>query len=395
MPHPTCEIITPVPAWTRSPIRYVVAVVVFSMLIGVIRVSRTLIGLTLDTTTLIILWMIASAWYLGRGPGLAVAVLFEGLIDYYATGPKNTGRFAIVVFNRLLLFGSVVWFASARRAAERSLRTQQRVLEDTIERERRARADAETANRHKDEFLATVSHELRTPLNAVLGWARLLSHPNADAATTRKAVEGIERGAQAQAQIVDDILDTSRIVTGRLRIDRQVLQLADAVQEAVDTMRVAAAAKRIAIETDLERGVMVQGDANRLRQVAWNLVSNAIKFTPEGGRIDVTLRGQGDSAELAVRDTGIGVDPAFLPHLFEPFRQADASMTREHGGLGLGLAITRELVELHGGTIAADSRGIGQGTRMVVRVPLAESVLVVREGASTAGAPGANSLATR
>jgi len=288
-----------------------------------------------------------------------------------------------------------VWFASARRAAERSLRTQQRVLEDTIERERRARAEAETANRHKDEFLATVSHELRTPLNAVLGWARLLSHPNADTETTRKAVEGIERGAQAQAQIVDDILDTSRIVTGRLRIERQVLPLADAVQDAVETMRLAAAAKRIAIETDLDRAVMVQGDANRLRQVAWNLVSNAIKFTPEAGRIDVTLRGRGDSAELSVRDTGIGIDPSFLPHLFEPFRQADASMTREHGGLGLGLAITRHLVELHGGTIAADSRGVGQGTHVLVRLPVAENTVAMHDGASAARVPGPDPLATR
>ena len=245
------------------------------------------------------------------------------------------------------------------------------MLEDAIERERRARADAESANRHKDEFLATVSHELRTPLNAVLGWARLLSHPSADAATIRKSVEGIERGAQAQAQIVDDILDASRIVNRGLRIERQVLSLAGAVHDAVETMRVAAAAKRIAIETDLHPGVMVQGDANRLRQVAWNLVSNAIKFTPEAGRIDVTLRTDRDAAELSVRDTGIGIDHAFLPHLFEPFRQADASMTREQGGLGLGLAITRHLVELHGGTIAADSAGTGQGTRITVRLPLA------------------------
>src|SRR5215467_1954692 len=245
--------------------RYALAILVFAALIVVIRTSRTLTGYTLDTTTLIILWMIACAWYLGRGPGLAVAVLFEALIDYYATGPRNTPRFALTVVNRFLLFGSVVWFASARRAAERSLKSQQRMLEDTVERERQARADAETANRHKDEFLATVSHELRTPLNAVLGWARLLSHPNADETTIRKAVEGIDRGAQAQAQIVDDILDTSRIVTGRLRIERQVLALAGAVQDAVETMRVAAAAKRIDIETDLDRDLMVQGDANRLR----------------------------------------------------------------------------------------------------------------------------------
>jgi signal transduction histidine kinase len=355
------------------PARYGLATIVFVALIVVVRTSHALTGYTFDTTTLIILWMIACAWYLGRGPGLAVAVLFEALIDYYAAGPKNTPRFALTVFNRFLLFASVVWFASARRAAERRLRAQQRVLEETVDRERKARADAETASRHKDDFLATVSHELRTPLNAVLGWARLLSHPNADPTTARKAIEGIERGAQAQAQLVDDILDTSRIVTGRMRIETEAFPLTRAVQDAVETIRVAAAAKRITIETALDPNVMVEGDASRLRQVAWNLVSNAIKFTPDGGRIDVTLRADGDAAALSVRDTGIGIDPAFLPHLFEPFRQADASNTREFGGLGLGLAIARQLVELHGGSIAAASDGVGKGATVVVRLPLARS----------------------
>jgi signal transduction histidine kinase len=357
--------------WTDSPVvRYGLAVAVFSALIGVARLSRAVLGFALDTTTLIILWLIASAWYFGRGPGLIVAALFEGLIDYYAPGPKTTWRFALTMFNRFLLFSSVVWFASARRSAERALKSQQRVLQESVERERRARADAETANRLKDDFLATVSHELRTPLNVVLGWASLLSRHDIESETRMRAVDAIERGARAQAQIVDDILDTSRIVSGRLRIDRQPLPLAQAIAEAVETMRVAAAAKRIAVETDLDPVVMVQGDENRLRQVAWNLVSNAIKFTPEAGRIDVVLKHADDAAEFSVRDTGIGVDPAFLPHLFEPFRQADGSMTREHGGLGLGLAIARHLVELHGGTIEAHSAGVGQGTHISVRLPL-------------------------
>jgi signal transduction histidine kinase len=158
-----------------------------------------------------------------------------------------------------------------------------------------------------------------------------------------------------------------------MRIETEGVPLTRAVQDAVDTIRVAAAAKRITIETDLAAGVMVEGDANRLRQVAWNLVSNAIKFTPDGGRIDVALHDDGDTAELSVRDTGIGIDPAFLPHLFEPFRQADASSTREFGGLGLGLAIARQLVELHGGSIAAESGGVGKGTRIIVRVPSVRS----------------------
>jgi|SRR5579872_2630257 len=353
-------------------VRYLLAVAVFAALISLTRISRAVFGVSFDSTTLIILWMITCAWYLGRGPGLAIAFLFEGLIDYYAPGPKNTWRFTLTIFNRLLLFGSVVWFAGARRLAERRLKAQQQVLEGSVERERRARAEAEAANRLKDDFLATVSHELRTPLNAVLGWVSLLMRHDADAETRRRAIQGIDRGARAQAQIVDDILDTSRIVTGQLRIERQILPLAEAVREAVETMSVAAAAKRIAIETDLDAEASVQGDGVRLRQVAWNLVSNAIKFTPEAGRIEISVRSDGDVAELSVRDSGVGIDPVFLPHLFEPFRQADASMTREQGGLGLGLAITRRLVELHGGTIRAESAGTGQGTRVTVRLPMAQ-----------------------
>jgi signal transduction histidine kinase len=361
--------------WLSSRIvRYVVAAAVFWGLFGLSRVSRALLGVAFDTTTLIILWMIASAWYLGRGPGLLVAVLFEGLIDYYATGPKNTFRFWMIVVNRALLFASVVLFAAARRAAERSLTAQAQALEETVARERSARDEAERANRLKDEFLATVSHELRTPLNAVLGWATLLTRRDADAETARRAAAAIERGARAQAQIIDDILDTSRIVSGGLRIDRQRLALADAVGDAVATMEVAASAKQIVIETTFDPELTVIGDAARLRQVAYNLVSNAIKFTPEGGRIGVAVRRANGAGELQVRDTGVGIDPTFFPYLFERFRQGDASMTREQGGLGLGLAIARHLVELHGGTIGAESGGRGHGACFTVRLPLAAAI---------------------
>ena len=343
----------------------------FWALIALMRLSRSLTGHALDTTSLIILWMIASAWYLGRGPGLLVAVLFEALIDYYAAGPRNTFRFWMIVGNRILLFSSVVLFASARRNAERSLKAQAQTLEEAIARERRARDEAERANRLKDQFLATVSHELRTPLNAVLGWAALLTRVDADGDTARRAAAAIERGARAQAQLVEDILDTSRIVGGNLRIDRQVLPLSSAVSDAVTTMQVAAEAKQITIDSTLDDTIHVLGDASRLRQVAYNLLSNAIKFTPDGGRIAIALRQAGDAAELQVRDTGIGIEPAFFPYLFERFRQGDASMTRQHGGLGLGLAITRYLVELHGGTVTAESAGPGQGACFIVRLPLA------------------------
>ena len=351
--------------------RYGLAAAVFWALLGLSRVSRSLTGYGFDTTTLIILWMIACAWYLGRGPGLLVAVMFEGLMDYYAAGPRNTFRFWMIVGNRILLFGSVVLFASARRNAERSLRAQAHTLEETIARERSARDEAERASRLKDQFLATVSHELRTPLNAVLGWATLLNRRDADVETARRAAAAIERGVRAQAQIVEDILDTSSIVNGSLRIDRRVVPLGGVVTDAVATMEVAAEAKQIAIDTTLDANVHVLGDTTRLRQIAYNLVSNAIKFTPEGGRIAIAVRQAGEVAEIQVRDTGIGIDPAFFPSLFQRFRQADASMTREHGGLGLGLAIARDLVELHGGTIAAESAGRDRGACFTVRLPLA------------------------
>jgi signal transduction histidine kinase len=365
------------PGWV---VRYGLAAGVFASLIGVTRGVHALTGANFDTTSLIILWMIACAWYLGRGPGLVVAVLFESLIDYYAAGPYNTLRFWLTVFNRTLLFGSVVLFASARRNAERSLTTQARALEATLARERTARDDAERANRLKDDFLATISHELRTPLNAVLGWASLLSKRDADADTAKRAAAAIARCASAQAQLVDDILDTSRIVSGGLRIERQRVPLAGAVSDAVDTMQVAASAKQLVVESTLDSDVVVIGDASRLRQIAYNLISNAIKFTPDGGCIAIAVRQASGAAELQVRDTGIGIEPSFAPHVFDRFRQADASMTREQGGLGLGLAITRHLVELHGGTIALESAGRGFGSCFTVRLPLtpAETVSPAR-----------------
>jgi signal transduction histidine kinase len=363
--------------------RYALAAAVFAALVGLSRVSRALTGYSFESTTLIILWMIASAWYLGRGPGLLVAVMFEALLDYYSAGPRNTFRFWMIVGNRVLLFGSVVLFASARRTAERRLTDQASELEATLARERSAREEAERANRLKDQFLATVSHELRTPLNAVLGWATLLTRKDADIETARRAATAIERGARAQAQLVEDILDTSRIVSGGLRLERRVVPLAGPVNDAVATMQVAATAKQIVVDTVIDAKVHVLGDANRLRQIAYNLLSNAIKFTPEGGRIAISVRQTGEAAELQVRDTGVGIDPAFFPYLFERFRQGDASMTREHGGLGLGLAIASHLVELHGGTIGAESAGRGEGACFTVRLPLANAPAVAPRAVGT------------
>jgi signal transduction histidine kinase/ActR/RegA family two-component response regulator len=234
-----------------------------------------------------------------------------------------------------------------------------------------ARVEAERADRAKDEFIATVSHELRTPLNAVLGWARLLRLGKLDPGTTARAVETIERSAQAQAQIVDDLLDVSRLVKGELRLDVRPVELVPIVEAAVDAVRPAANARGVSIVTMLvPRAGPVAGDPGRLQQVIWNLLSNAVKFTSQGGRIEARLEQEANEVVVRVRDTGAGIDAAFLPHVFERFRQADSSSTRLHGGLGLGLAIVRYLVEAHGGSVAAASDGPGRGATFTVRLPV-------------------------
>ncbi|HEX8434704.1 hybrid sensor histidine kinase/response regulator, partial [Archangium sp.] len=241
-----------------------------------------------------------------------------------------------------------------------------------FEMARQERDRAEEANRAKDEFLATVSHELRTPLTAILGWSHILRTSTLCAEKQARALETVERSAKAQAQIVDDLLDISRVVAGRMRLEVQPVELLPVVEAALEAVRPAAAARDILIEPELESGASaVQGDANRLQQVAWNLLTNAIKFTPQGGRVTVRLRRVESLVELEVVDSGQGIAPAFLPHVFERFRQADGSATRRYGGLGLGLAIVRHLVELHGGTVHAHSEGEGRGARFTVRLPLA------------------------
>ena len=246
--------------------------------------------------------------------------------------------------------------------------------------------EAEAANRAKDEFLATLSHELRTPLTAILGWARLLRGGNLPEGAAGGALETIERNAKAQSQLIDELLDVSRIVTGKLRLDTRPVELGRVIEAAVESVRPAARAKKIRLEVELEPlGGPLIGDAGRLQQVAWNLLSNAVKFTPEGGRVGVLLRRAGAHAEVRVEDTGQGIGAEFLPHVFDRFRQADGSTTRTHGGLGLGLAIARHLVELHGGAISADSEGEGRGASFTVRLPLAAADSV---GAGPEHAPG-------
>jgi PAS domain S-box len=451
----------------------------------------------LDLTTLIIAAMIGSAWYLGRGPGLLVAFAFEFALYLFSTTPY-TGRSAVLTFNRLVLFSSLVLFASSRRDVEKKLREQREWLQVTLnsigdaviatdihgrinfinpvaetitgwkmaeaagrplgevfqiiseqtrepvespfalveregiivglanhtlllardgaeipiedsgapikdangkmigvivvfhdvserrraeqerekllERERAARSEAEAANRLKDEFLATVSHELRTPLTAILGWAGMLKRGDLEEEIIDNALEVIERNARAQAEIIDDILDVSRIITGKFHVDAQPLELAPIIEAAVNTLRPAAAAKSITLNfSPDETGGLVSGDHDRLQQIIWNLVSNAIKFTPPGGQIEIQQKHTDSEMEITVSDNGIGIEENFLPHVFERFRQADSSSTRQHGGLGLGLAIVRHLVELHGGTVRAESAGDGRGAVFTVCLPIASA----------------------
>jgi len=237
---------------------------------------------------------------------------------------------------------------------------------------RKAREAAEIANRLKDEFLATVSHELRTPLNAVLGWTSLLRGTQMDEPRRAKALETIERNARLQQKIVEDILDVSRIIAGQLPLDRDPMPFRPIVETAVESIRPAAAAKalRLTVELGDDPAILI-GDRARLQQVVWNLLSNAVTFTPEGGSVRVSLDVTESRVELVVSDTGVGIAPAFLPHVFERFRQGDARVTRAHGGLGLGLAIVRHLTEMHGGSVAAVSAGEGKGATLIVRLPTA------------------------
>ena len=239
-----------------------------------------------------------------------------------------------------------------------------------LESERAARAQLEAASRAKDEFLATVSHELRTPLTAMLAWPEVLRAGSLDPAAVAHGLDVMERNARLQAQIIDDLLEVSRIITGKLRLEARPAELAPLVGAAVESVRGATEAKGIALAAALAEGVRAAVDPARLQQVLWNLLTNAIKFTPAKGRIDVGLERDGDHAVIRVADSGSGIRPEFLPHVFERFRQADSSTTRRHGGLGLGLAIVRHLVELHGGSVEAESEGEGRGAVFTIRLPM-------------------------
>jgi signal transduction histidine kinase/ActR/RegA family two-component response regulator len=246
--------------------------------------------------------------------------------------------------------------------------------------EQMARAEAETANRMKAEFLATVSHEIRTPLNAIIGWSHLLRSGSLDEATITRAIETIDRNAKSQAQLIEDILDVSRMITGKLRLNNEPVDIASVINAAIDSVQLAIDSKELQLEVTLDPSARhTVGDGNRLQQVVWNLLANAIKFTPSGGRIEVKVERSDRNVQIRVTDTGQGIGQDFLPFIFDRFRQADGTTTRQHGGLGLGLAIVRHLVELHGGTIKAESAGDGKGATFTIKLPLAPQGSKVRK----------------
>jgi len=313
--------------------------------------------------------------------GMAAASFPLDSVCTAASSGVNHDSLATLVV--IATFG-VLGFAMLASLFDARLEANARVLEisqataaerqDLLMRERAARDEAERLSALKDEFLATLSHELRTPLNAILGWASMLQRGGRDEEGFKRGLETIERNARAQGQLIDDLLDMSRIISGNLRLDVQLIEPEKVVEAAIGTVHPAAVAKKIDLRVDIQRGIgTVLGDTGRLQQVMWNLLSNAVKFTPNGGMVQVMLGRDGQDVVIRVADSGIGIAPDFLPYVFDRFRQQDASITRKHGGLGLGLSIARQLVELHGGTIGVSSPGTHAGTTFTVRLPLAEA----------------------
>ena len=293
----------------------------------------------------------------------------------------------------------------ARMAADiiENARLHQQVRQELEQREKLllseqlARQEAENANCLKDEFLATLSHELRTPLNAIIGWSNLLLKDNLYESIRLRAVETIDRSAHSQAQLIEDLLDMSRIITGKLTLNIAPVEMASVIDSAIDSVQLAADSKDIKLEVAIEDAVgKIMGDANRLQQIFWNLLSNAIKFTPIGGLVKIRLRKDGKHLVFEITDTGEGINPEFLPFIFDRFRQADGTHTRQHGGLGLGLAIVRNLVELHGGTVTAKSFGEECGATFTIKFPLMpqrRSIKNNRNLLKNAGSSGQNNSA--
>jgi signal transduction histidine kinase/CheY-like chemotaxis protein len=349
----------PFPAIAR-PARHFVALTA----VVIVFLAQRMAGTVVDEGGLFLLLSIAvlgSAWFAGTGCALSVTVLGAVLGSVVAgkeSSPAVQTHLALFVGQGLLLTGLVAELRRARQAAERE-----------VSLANAARAESEAAGRMKDEFLGTISHELRTPLNAVLGWLHLINTGKLDRETEKRGFESIERNVRLQAQLTGDLLDVSKALTGRLSLDVRPVSLKTVLSEAVSQVSGAATAKDVSLDVVTgSEPMVVRGDANRLRQAVWHVLANAIKFTPRGGGIDVALESNGHAC-LTVRDTGPGIDPAFLPRIFDRFTQADSSSTRAAGGLGVGLSLVRELVERHGGEITGANNAHG-GALFTLRLPL-------------------------
>jgi signal transduction histidine kinase len=362
----------PFPA-LAAPLRFAIALAVVSAVFAGCWVA----GDTIDDGSEFLLLgtaVMACAWFGGTGPALAGTVLGALLGAFEASRSTRVDaaaptHLALFVVQGLLLTALISELRAARLSAEQQATVAQA-----------ARREGEAANRMKDEFLATVSHELRTPLNAVLGWVHLLRTGKLDAPTAQRGLESIERNVKLQAQLTGDLLDVSKALTGNLQLDAHPISLGDAVHEAVKAVESAARAKGVVLGIALpDVPIVVIGDQMRLRQIAWHLLANAIKFTPRGGSVDLAVDSRGGQARLIVRDSGRGIDPVFLPRIFERFTQADGSPTRTAGGLGVGLALVRELVELHGGEIVARNDGTGRGAVFAAHFPLQPADLLDRD----------------
>jgi signal transduction histidine kinase len=320
--------------------------------------------------------ILVSAWFGGFWPGAFATLLSAVLVSLFWIEPAGVLRFtdptdlgALIVFTGAGLAISAVHESLRReRAALMAARVAAELAAGSAER---AGREADLANRAKDEFLSILSHELRTPLTAILGWTSFLRTSSVDAATTARAFAAIERNSIAQARLIDDLFDISSIVAGKLRLDRRQTDLAAVIRAAVEQIQPAIEAKGLSVVTTIATDPgLIRADPDRLQQVAWNLLSNAVKFTPPAGKIEVTLDRTPSRLDLRVADTGEGISPDFLPHVFDRFRQADPSSTRAHHGLGLGLSLVKHLVEMHGGTVKAESAGPGQGATFTVSLPV-------------------------
>lgn len=344
-----------------APVRFGIAL---ALIAAVVVLDRSTTPLFDNGSHLILLAIavMAAAWFAGTGPALVATIVAAVLGARHAHITEDTAyvHLALFLVHGLVLTGVIAELRRARREADQRAR-------DAMA----AQQQGESASRMKDEFLATISHELRTPLNAVLGWVHLLRTGKLDVSTAARGLETIDRNIRLQAQLTGDLLDVSKALTGKLRLEPQPSPLDESARQALASATPAAKAKGVRIDLSLPKDpVIVHGDPARLRQIAWQLLANAIKFTPRDGSVEMTVDTFGQDARLIVRDSGLGIDPDFLPRIFERFTQADPSPTRSAGGLGVGLALVRELVELHGGEVEARNRVDGSGAIFIVRFPL-------------------------